>query len=116
MARVIGVARARDNQYIWPQRAHMFDDVVDQMMRVDGDDDSGGIGEAANLKELLVGGVAVLAVVAVAAVAGHPRGVGIGGDVGNAVLFQQRAYHFADPAVADDDGVSLPPGRPHHQL
>jgi hypothetical protein len=60
MARVIGVARPRNDQHVRPHSAHVLDDFVDQIVGVDSDDDACGIGEAANFQELWIGGVAVI--------------------------------------------------------
>ena len=75
-----------------------------------------GFAEPADFEKLIVAGVAVIDLMAVAAVARHRRGVGIGGDKGNAVLLEQRADDFADAAIADDDGMFLPGARPHRKL
>ena len=52
-------------------------------------------------------GIAIIDVVAVAAVARHGGRVEIRSDVADAVFLEQRAHDFADPAIADDDGMAL---------
>ena len=48
--------------------------LVDQIAVVDGDNDAGGIGQAADFEKFRIGGVAVIDVVTVAAVVRHGRG------------------------------------------
>jgi hypothetical protein len=116
MTGVIGVARARDDENVWPHRPHVLDDIVDNAHRVDGDDDTRGRRQTAAFEESRIGRIAVIHVMALAAVAGDGQGVGVGGDVGDTVLPQERAHDFADPAVTDDDRVLLSAGRPRRQF
>ena len=75
MARMVGVAGARNDQHIGAHGAHMGDDVVDQLVVVDGDDDAGGICQAAGFEKFLVCGVAVIDVLTLPAVVRHGRGI-----------------------------------------
>ena len=83
---MIGVAGTRDNEDIRPHLAHMRDHLIDLSRRVDGDDDACCCGKPAGLQKIRIGRVAVINVMSVAAIARDRRRVGIGGDIGNAVL------------------------------
>ncbi len=111
MTGMIGVARARDDENVGPHCAYVFNDIIDDARGVDGDDDSGRRGKPASFEKTRIGGVAIVNIKTLAAVTSHRQGVGIGGDVGDAVLPQQRTYNLADTAIADHDRMLLPAGR-----
>ncbi len=75
MTRMVGVPRPRDDDHIGAHGAHMLDHVVDQVMGMDRDDDAGGAAKAADFEKFRIGGVAVIDVMTVAAVARHGRGI-----------------------------------------
>ena len=116
MTGVVGISRARDDENVRPHGADVFDDLVDDARGVDGDDNAGRLGETAGFEETRIGGVAVIDIVTVAAVASHGRRIGVGGDIGNAMLPQQRAHDLADAAIADHDCVLLSARRPGDQF
>ena len=53
---------------------------------MDGDDDSGRVGETASFEKARIGRVAVIHIVIVAAIVSDRQSIGIGGNIGDAML------------------------------
>ena len=60
MPGVLLVSRPRHDEYVGPQLAYMFDNVVNDASGVDGNDNSRRLGETACLKEARIGRIAII--------------------------------------------------------